>query len=34
MHAIELSDDGTWTLVYVIVGLLLLAGCILFAKAR
>lgn len=34
MYAIELSDDGTWTLIYAIVGLLLLVGAILFAKVK
>lgn len=34
MHAIELSDDGIITLIYVVVGLLLLVGGILLAKGR
>lgn len=34
MYAIELSDDGLWTLAWVLVGLLFIVGCILFAKVR
>lgn len=34
MHAIELGDDGFWTLMWVLVALLFIVGAILFAKVH
>jgi hypothetical protein len=34
MYAIELSDDGFWTLMWVLGALLFIVGGILFAKVR
>jgi hypothetical protein len=34
MHAIDLTDDGFWTLFWVVVGLLAVVGAIVFTEVR